>query len=510
LGTGSGRSLTIDVDSSTFEASPRGIDYIIHNEASHALYVRRCTFRKMADCGVSGFQRYWTSGLEGYATENLFLDTEVGIKLENGYHGTQSSPFLISDSRFVRCSTGVELHPTADTSNSVSVLRSAFVECGTAMRAWSTSYSSGYLRLKFANNLATRCGQGLIVDIKGTAYNYCYLDMSSNWYELCDVAVARSSMQGSIASRGDRVYRCKQGMSFAGGDSILVESGLLCECGDASAPTIGALSFDTWGQVQCAGLTLADNYGVALQVKNASASSSISHCVFATSEPTIRRNLLQASIPATYCCFENQSVSGKGNLNLVNPKLSRPYYKLLTSSPCIDAGDPAASLAPTDYEGDARKTGAAPDMGADEWVPGGSVRAFGVPGLGTDGFIPLISSPNASRGLRPGDTLTIEVNGAVRALAAIPCLGWREGPVSLPRDLEWLRAPGSMLWLEVLQVGNPVVPDQTGWGSDSARVPLLASLVGTVVTYQWLVFRIGSGGFELVTSDGLRATIGTL
>jgi uncharacterized repeat protein (TIGR01451 family) len=43
-------------------------------------------------------------------------------------------------------------------------------------------------------------------------------------------------------------------------------------------------------------------------------------------------------------------------------------FHLSSGSPCIDAGDPV-NYPPTDFEGDARPNGAAPDIGADEYYP---------------------------------------------------------------------------------------------------------------------------------------------
>jgi hypothetical protein len=52
-----------------------------------------------------------------------------------------------------------------------------------------------------------------------------------------------------------------------------------------------------------------------------------------------------------------------------DPRLMDPAngdYHLAPGSPCIDAGDPA-NYPPTDFEGDPRPNGAAPDIGADEY-----------------------------------------------------------------------------------------------------------------------------------------------
>jgi hypothetical protein len=43
-------------------------------------------------------------------------------------------------------------------------------------------------------------------------------------------------------------------------------------------------------------------------------------------------------------------------------------YHLAAGSPCIDAGDPL-NYPPTDFEGDTRPNGVAPDIGADEYYP---------------------------------------------------------------------------------------------------------------------------------------------
>jgi hypothetical protein len=44
-------------------------------------------------------------------------------------------------------------------------------------------------------------------------------------------------------------------------------------------------------------------------------------------------------------------------------------YHLAPGSPCIDAGDPL-NYPPTDFEGDPRPNGVAPDIGVDEFLAG--------------------------------------------------------------------------------------------------------------------------------------------
>lgn len=81
-----------------------------------------------------------------------------------------------------------------------------------------------------------------------------------------------------------------------------------------------------------------------------------------------------ASPPVSGTCAWDYSnieadISGTENINLppafVNGVPPNGDYHLASNSPCIDAADPAATLA-TDIDGEARPQGAAPDIGADE------------------------------------------------------------------------------------------------------------------------------------------------
>ncbi len=68
---------------------------------------------------------------------------------------------------------------------------------------------------------------------------------------------------------------------------------------------------------------------------------------------------------------------------LVDPENSD--FHLSPSSPCIDAGDPS-NFPPTDFEGDPRPNGPAPDIGADDFYVTGGVRWRGVEGF----YIPYL------------------------------------------------------------------------------------------------------------------------
>ncbi|GAB4140321.1 MAG: hypothetical protein Fur0037_06830 [Planctomycetota bacterium] len=254
--------------------------------------------------------------------------------------------------------------------------------------------------------------------------------------------------------------------------------------------------------------TFADHDNHAMALQGVDPASSISHCIFDNAGTDISTNV---AIPIMFCAFAHSSFPGKGNLSMTDPRLDRPYCKLLPASPCIDAGDPAGTLGQTDYEGDARRQGSAADIGADEYVPSGSVHVFGARGQGEQGMMPAIGTANGT--LRIGETLRVHLSGCRDrlwrpAFGAVLVLGFDEGDVTLPRSLWWAGAPGSMIWCEPETVVVIAAPLFDGAASASVGIPNVPALVGETMTLQWFAGKADANAAGLVSSDGLRATIG--
>ncbi|MCA8944295.1 MAG: hypothetical protein KDB80_17145 [Planctomycetes bacterium] len=78
----------------------------------------------------------------------------------------------------------------------------------------------------------------------------------------------------------------------------------------------------------------------------------------------------------TYCDVEH-GYAGTGNFSL-HPQWESDHMHLTATSPCIDAGDPTATGAPSlDVDGEPRVAGSAVDVGADEFLVVASLTTFG-------------------------------------------------------------------------------------------------------------------------------------
>ena len=217
----------------------------------------------------------------------------------------------------------------------------------------------------------------------------------------------------------------------------------------------------------------------------------------------------------TNCCFQGTNAIDNGNLGLTDPLLSRPTYKLLPGSPCIDRVAPSATTPLYDFEGDPRVVVAGGssatllDIGADEFVPQGSARPYGTPGIGKGLLFPRISSANTA--VRYGTSLTLDLTGALSQLSgqaassALLTFGWDDDSGVLPMDLGVFGLSGSLLWNDFVTT-FPIQPvTAAGTASYTTAIPNNQALVGLTSTYQW--FALMPGG-DIVSSNGLRATIG--
>jgi len=316
----------------------------------------------------------------------------------------------------------------------------------------------------------------------------------------------------AYSSLRERLDRCGLGILLQAGvvpSTAQIDSAMVTRCtGYGAYPGAGAVNFEMVGSFRCSGLTLADNLIPAVRIVRADSASTITHSAFSNNSVDLQRLV---PFPATYCCFQGMSDAGTGNLNLTDPMLTRPLYKLASSSPCLDAGSTAVQLGPTDYEGDARTIGARPDIGADEYTPAGTVRRYGVAGFGALGFAPKIDSPNTS--MKIGTSLTVLLTGAmdsssVPATSASLIFGADEFLGSLPRTFDWLGAPTSLLLLEPILITAPLTVSTTGTASELVPIPAQSALVGYAATVQWIVLKANANAGGFVTTQGIRATLG--
>lgn len=137
------------------------------------------------------------------------------------------------------------------------------------------------------------------------------------------------------------------------------------------------------------------------------------------------------SSPVVTFCDVKGGHAGAGNID-ADPLFADPVagdFHLLWNSPCWNAGDSAASMANSDFEGDPRMWFGAPDIGADEWCYH----------LYTDGAV------------IPGAPVNLKVIGYPTA-GVVLFLG--SGTLSPPFQTQygkvWLKAP--ILWKEYLGI----------------------------------------------------------
>lgn len=316
----------------------------------------------------------------------------------------------------------------------------------------------------------------------------------------CWLGQSRSSFE--FESRRNRYFGNRTAMKIDGDvpstATIRIDSTILAES------TSDGLVIDTSARVIGRGLTIARNGGTGLRVINAASTSSFDHCVASDNSTEV-----SGTLALTWSVLKGMSYTGVGNLQ-ADPLLALPSYKLTASSPCVDAGSVFASLPAFDYEGDARivtgPRGAVPDIGADEFVPEGSVHVYGTPGFVAPSYRPRIGSAN--RTVRVGADLQVSLRGAVaadgrRADAAVLIVGFRDRfRAALGVDST------SILWTDPSAILPPSAVDTLGRSSQTVRIPDAPVWVGLTFATQWIVVA-ASIPPGLTTTDALRATIGS-
>ena len=104
-------------------------------------------------------------------------------------------------------------------------------------------------------------------------------------------------------------------------------------------------------------------------------------------------------------------------------------YHLLAGSPAIDAGASDADLGSTDFEGNTRPLGAAPDMGADEYVPPPPPDPGDGGGGGTTP--PPTEEPPPPAPLPPPVLPPVQIGGPVVAISASPVTVTKTGVANI-------------------------------------------------------------------------------
>ena len=463
--------------------------------------VRSCNF-KDCDTGVHASSLGGSQTTLAITVERCrFANCDVGVQAEKqsgGFAQALQDSVTVSGSAFLNCVTGIQctMQQSSSGGQNQSVRDSTFMACGIGIECRGLGVFSN--DRTFTNLTLDGCTTGILIDEGGDpAYSVIRLENS-------------------------RLLRCQHGLDARldeDGGELLVASTVIAQCqgtavtfygfpGDNEPGNIGQPS-----TIKLYHTTIADNaVGLALtrDYSEATASSSI----FAGNTQPLQL-AANVNLGMSDCCFENTNW-GPGNLNLTDPQLMLPFYKLSPTSPCIDLGASSANSPTTDYEGDPRASistangTALPDIGADEYVYAGSARPYGTGGFGAFNVFPRISaaSPNAAI----GGTVQVDLTGAVMpyfpvsANLAILSLGWRDDSGALPFDLAQFGMTGSYLWNEFVASFALQPVDSNGTASFSHVLPNLPGLVGMTFTHQWFVLMPGPYG--VIGSDGLRVTIG--
>lgn len=216
--------------------------------------------------------------------------------------------------------------------------------------------------------------------------------------------------------------------------------------------------------------------------------------------------------PITYSVSDTSTLPGPTNLPMQDPLLVRPQFKLAPASPCRDAGVVTTATPALDYEGDARALAAAPgmpalpDLGADEFAPGGSLHVYGTGGCGPSGVKPRIGSTTPTAAIN--GTYEVDLAGGVAAGSpsaslAVLLTGFQDVPPAPLLDLGTIGIPGSYLWLDPTLLDGPVVVGTSGAATVVRAAPTLPAFAGYALQHQWVVVLTP---YELVTSDALRVT----
>ncbi|HLU40133.1 MAG TPA: choice-of-anchor Q domain-containing protein [Planctomycetota bacterium] len=502
---GSSRGIDPRFFQTLFRSAPRGIEVIASTPGAVVFPdVGECTFTAL---GTAVYLDDTSSGgnVGGLFRTSWFRQCDRGVHVRSG-PSANTTNFEVWSSRFADIrDEAVFLEVTRPPDPTAHVELSQFVRCGTAIRL-AGMLAPGPYTLRAERNAIHGCQRALYVDVQGagsclvsTADNLIDLGHLGVWIRNAEPVQLRfESLRDRILDMSEGVYLDVRGAS----SSISVQSALICR------NTTG-LRRSGIAPAVVRSVTFADNSSA---FETTSQQITVDHCVFAG-------NAIDVSGVASfsYCCFQSGSQPGAGNLNFTDPQLLRPFYKLAPTSPCIDRGNVAIALPPTDYEGDPRASvsrpngSALPDLGADEYVQLGSAHKYGVRGFGFYDCFPEIGT--SSTQFVVGGTFAVELSGAilpvygVSARDAFLTFGLRDDAGGLPFDLNLIGAPGSLLWNELNGVVG-LFPVTQGRASVPIPIPGVPLLTGHSFTFQWWVNMFSANPNGPVTSDGLRVTVG--
>ncbi len=508
----------------TFRGCARGVDMVARG-VNPVLFadIEECSFESTASV-VGGTGIYLldqstatagsTSRVAGLYRSNNFNRIQAGIYIESTTGAKVRNPEILR-SRFATFSHAVELKMAGCDGQDLSVTDCVMNGGGSGVRITGAALLGAH-NWRIDSNTFYRCNNGLDVSVSGggsvnlTTQRQSAIECRTWGYSVQANNAGASPMAFSMTSVQDRLLKNLNGVKWFGSAagnvamrSSIVAGSRIFKGVQANAPSM-AIALD--------GLTIADNFN-GLDAAAYAPGSSFQHLIFDGN--TIEVTPASTS-PFTYSCFQSSTFPGVGNLNTTGAQLARPWYKLAATSPCIDAGNTAASAFGSDYEGDARAksrlTGfpGTRDIGADEWVVHGSTNPYGNVGFEVFNVFPRISS-SSTQILSPSTSpLLVHLAGAIQpvfgtpGVGAVLFLGLDEVTNTLPFDLEPLGWPGS--YVQVEPFADSGFLSVASNGTATAMLPIAPGLAGITVTAQWFVLM--PQPYDVVTSDALRITVG--
>lgn len=492
--------------------------------------VEECHFRNLATAvGIRASLFPGVSTGLGQVRSCSFEDCGIGVQASSAGGAQTTLAVTVTLCRFADCNSGVYAETRSGdlalaAQDNVSVSDSTFIRCATGIEARVQLPFSGGQDLTVTNSTFLDCGFGIDCQALGVFTNQ--RTFSALMLDSCTTGIrideGGDPAYTSVLLENSRILRCQDGLDAVineDGGLLIVASTVIAQCqgtaltffgfpGDNEPGNIGSPS-----TMEVYNTTIADN-AVGLAMTRQYSEATVSSSILAGNTQPLQL-VANVNLGMSDCCFENTNWA-PGNLNLTNPQLLRPFYKLSPTSPCLDLGTISANSPTTDYEGDPRASVSTlngpvlPDIGADEYVYAGSARPYGTPGYGVFNVFPRISaaSPTAPQ----GSTIQVNLTGAVMPFFpvsgdfAVLSLGWRDDSGALPFDLAQFGMTGSYLLNEFVSAFALQPVSSTGTADFSFALPSLPGVVGMTFTNQWFV--VMPFPYGVISSDGLRVTIG--